>query len=330
MRNFSATVVLHRFNSALSQLIVVICLTAQVFASNPIDSLSVFARPIRVHGLLCDACGCSASGGSMGFSTIAENSFLGLRSMYQRYESNDGLYTNSPWRQEQFRTYQLWTRFRLANKLEFTGQIPLQHHTRETATGEQTRSGVGDISANVLYQLFAKENKEQKKIQRLHAGLGIKLPTGEFDEQSSNTVNPAFQLGTGSFDFTFLSEYVYEFKNYGVNTMLSYVAKTENERKYRFGNQTNFAIVGYKKMALKNWQLLPQVGFTAEVFESNFSRGSRVENTSGYVSFARAGFDLSHKGINFGVSGMLPVVQDLNNGLVKARERLSIHLNILL
>ncbi len=330
MKNFLTTIGLHRFNGTNCYLIAAICFSLSLFASKPMDSLSVFAKPIRIHGLLCDACGCSASGGSMGFSTIGENSFLGLRSMYQRYESNDGLYTNSPWRQEQFRTYQLWTRFRLANKVEFTGQIPFQHHTRETATGEQTRSGIGDISANVLYQVFAKESKEQKKIRRLHAGLGIKLPTGAFDEQSSNTVNPAFQLGTGSFDFTFLSEYVYEFKNYGVNSMLSYVAKTENERRYRFGNQTNIAIVGYKKMTLKNWQLLPQVGFTTEVFESNFSRGSRVKNTSGYVSFARAGFDLSRKGVNFGVSGMLPMVQDLNNGLVKARERLSVHLNILL
>ncbi|OYQ50391.1 transporter [Flavobacterium aurantiibacter] len=328
MKNFLMTAGLRRFKRA-GYLLFLFC-SAWGFALGPIDSVSTFSESFRFNRLLCDACGCSASGGSMGFSTVGENSFLGVRSMYQRYESNDRLYTNSPWRLEQFRTYQIWTRFRISTKLELTAQVPWQHHNRETATGVQTRTGLGDVSINALYKLFSSENEAKTKSHRFHGGLGIKLPTGEFDQANSNTVNPAFQLGTGSFDFTILGEYVFEYQKNGINIMTSYLIKMENERRYRFGNQTNLTAVAYRKVTVSHWQMLPQVGVAAEFFESNYSRGSRVEDTSGQVAFVRAGFDVSRKWINAGFSAMLPVAQDLNNGKVRAHERLSVHLNIIL
>ncbi len=40
----------------------------------------------------CDACGCSASGGGMGFSSMLNPNFVGLRYMRQSYTSRDGLF----------------------------------------------------------------------------------------------------------------------------------------------------------------------------------------------------------------------------------------------
>ena len=34
----------------------------------------------------CDACGCSASGGSMGFSSMLNPNFIGVRYFYQSYQ----------------------------------------------------------------------------------------------------------------------------------------------------------------------------------------------------------------------------------------------------
>lgn len=330
MRSFLPTVDLRRFNANLTGVLILLFISFSLHAITVTDSLRTFSTAFTSQRLLCDACGCSASGGSMGFSTVGENSFLGVRSMYQRYESNDRLYTNSPWRLEQFRTYQIWTRFRISTKLELTAQVPWQHHNRETATGVQTRTGLGDVSINALYKLFSSEDEAKTKSHRFHGGLGIKLPTGEFDQANSNTVNPAFQLGTGSFDFTILGEYVFEYQKSGVNVMASYLIKTENERRYRFGNQTNLAAIAYRKVTISHWQMLPQMGVAAEFFESNYSRRSRVDDTSGRVVFARAGFDVSRKWINAGFSAMLPVAQYLNNGKVRAHERLSVHLNLFL
>ena len=45
----------------------------------------------------CDACGCSASGGSWGLVSMLNSNFVGVRYFNQQYRSNDGLYSNSPW-----------------------------------------------------------------------------------------------------------------------------------------------------------------------------------------------------------------------------------------
>jgi hypothetical protein len=39
----------------------------------------------------CDACGCSASGGSMGFSSMLNSNFIGIRYFNQSYSSRDGI-----------------------------------------------------------------------------------------------------------------------------------------------------------------------------------------------------------------------------------------------
>jgi hypothetical protein len=53
-----------------------------------------------------DACGCSASGGSMGFSSMLNSNF-GIRYFNQSYSSRDGIFANSPWIDENFNTAQI-------------------------------------------------------------------------------------------------------------------------------------------------------------------------------------------------------------------------------
>ncbi|MFY7758529.1 MAG: transporter, partial [Flavobacterium stagni] len=61
----------------------------------------------------CDSCGCSASGGSMGFGSLLNANYVGVRYLYQFYRTNDGLYSNSPWYDEQYNTLQVWSRLPL-------------------------------------------------------------------------------------------------------------------------------------------------------------------------------------------------------------------------
>ena len=65
-------------------------------ATNPPKFLS-FNHILEAKEILCDACGCSASGGSMGFASMLNTNFVGIRYFNQSYKSTDGLYTNSPW-----------------------------------------------------------------------------------------------------------------------------------------------------------------------------------------------------------------------------------------
>jgi hypothetical protein len=58
------------------------------------DSISGFTFQNAIgcrHGFDCDACGCSASGGSMGFSSMLNSNFIGIRYFNQSYSSRDGI-----------------------------------------------------------------------------------------------------------------------------------------------------------------------------------------------------------------------------------------------
>ena len=63
----------------------------------PIVTQTNYLKKITTKTMLlddCDGCGCGASGGSMGFASMINSNFVGVRYFNQQYKSNDGLYSN--------------------------------------------------------------------------------------------------------------------------------------------------------------------------------------------------------------------------------------------
>jgi len=90
--------------------------------SNPVKDSLYFKKQFKQMLLLedddCDACGCSANGGSMGFSSMLNNNFIGLRYVYQSYTTKEGVFNNSPWIDENFNTIQIWSRIPVTEKFK--------------------------------------------------------------------------------------------------------------------------------------------------------------------------------------------------------------------
>lgn len=278
------------------------------------------------HGLLCDACGCSASGGSMGFASMLDTNFIGIRYFNQNYKSTDGLYSNSPWYEENFNTVQIWGRIPVHKKIQISTLIPYHFHNRETITGNQSINGIGDATILAMYEIF-KTKKDSITSHVVQIGGGIKIPFGKFDETNNGSFNPSYQLGTGSWDYMITSEYVIKRKQFGFNAMLNYTIKTENDRQYRFGNQTNCAGTFFYLIENPKFSFVPQLGLAGEIYETNFQLGQRVRNTSGSIFLSRVGFELGKNKWSFGANAMLPIKQNLNGGRVEANYRWSINLN---
>jgi hypothetical protein len=55
-------------------------------------------------------------GGSMGFSSMLNSNFIGIRYFNQSYSSRDGIFANSPWIDENFNTAQIWTKIPVTGK----------------------------------------------------------------------------------------------------------------------------------------------------------------------------------------------------------------------
>ena len=275
----------------------------------------------------CDACGCSASGGSMGFASMLNSNFVGIRYFNQSYESNDGLYTNSPWYQEDFNTIQAWARIPVLKKVQLSVLIPYHFHNRERLEGNQTISGLGDITVLGMYPLYQTEKDSTFFNHSLQIGAGVKMPTGEFKQANTGAVNPSFQVGTGSWDYLFATEYVIKRKQFGLNTMLNYVVKTENDNQYRFGNQFNYAGTFFYWYEMSKYVIVPQLGLAGEVYGTNYQYKQKVRNTEGDILFGKLGFEIGRDKFSFGANAMLPINQNLTGGNVKANYRWSVNLN---
>lgn len=275
----------------------------------------------------CDACGCSASGGSMGFASMLNSNFVGIRYFNQSYESNDGLYTNSPWYNEDFNTIQVWARIPIVKNVQISALFPYHFHSRERSIGTENINGIGDITVLAMYQLYQTKKDSAFFSHSLQVGAGLKLPTGEFNQANAGAVNPSFQVGTGSWDYLFATEYVIKRKKLGLNTMLNYVVKTQNDKQYRFGNQINYAGTFFYLVETSKYIVVPQFGFAGEKYDDNYQYNQKVRNTVGDVFFGKLGFEIGRDKFSFGANAMLPINQNLTGGNVKANYRWIVNLN---
>ncbi|NRT13716.1 hypothetical protein HNP99_000041 [Flavobacterium sp. 28A] len=308
-------------------------LSLQLVGAAPVkDSISGFTfqkmQLDAVMGFDCDACGCSASGGSMGFSSMLNSNFVGIRYFNQSYSSRDGIFANSPWVDENFNTAQVWAKIPITEKVQITALIPYHFHNRELITGNEGISGLGDVTLMATYSVYQTQKDSTVFTHNLQIGGGVKMPTGKFEEANNlGTVNQSFQLGTGSWDYLLITEYVIKKKNLGLNNMLNYNIKTENSKKYQFGNQFNYGSTLFYLLDLKSIQLVPQIGLAGEVYETNKQYGEKVLNTSGDILFSKFGFEIGKDKLSLGVNAMLPINQNLSNGAIEANYRWSVNLN---
>lgn len=302
-------------------LLLLIVAGGQVSASNPPD----FRRYLMDN--FCDACGCSAGGGGMGFGSMIDGNFAGIRYLSQSYSSRDGIFNDSPWIDENFNTVQLWGRIPLHKEIQLSLQVPYHVNNRKPSSGNQAIEGFGDITVLGLYTLYRTRTDSLNWKHTLQAGGGIKVPVGRYNSENNGSVNPSFQLGTGSWDYIAAAEYVVTHGGFGLNVMASYIFKTENGEQYQFGNQFNYAGTLFYKINREKLTIVPQAGLAGEVYASNKQYSEKLPGTSGGILFGRLGVEAGTGRFSVGLNAMLPVSQNLTGGRVEANYRWAANLN---
>lgn len=287
----------------------------------------------------CDLCGCTTSSGSSGFGTLGNISFVGLRYIYQDFESRDGIFNNSPLSEEQFNTYQLWSKIPINDKIYINAIVPYQDLYRKTNQATEHINGLGDVTVMGWYQFqFFKKRTDyvqfntDKEVSnhKLNVGFGLKLPTGEFEEQLTDRINPGFQVGTGSLDVILSLMHIYTKERFGVNTTVSYYFKNENKNDYRFGNQLSYASNLFYNVPFKQSALNPFVGLSGDVYDSIEQFSETLAETDGYVVSGTLGTEFMIDKFVIGANYTFPISQDLFGGNVKAQNRFSIFVNYVL
>ena len=77
---------------------------------------------------------------------------------------------------------------------------------------------------------------------------------------------------------------------------------------------------------MKTVQLVPQVGFSGEVYESNKQYGEEVVNTAGDILFSKFGLEAGKDKFSVGFNAMLPINQNLSSGAIESNYRWSVNL----
>lgn len=299
--------------------------------------------PSHIHSpfkVFCDLCGCSTSSGSSGFGTLDNLSFVGLRYIYQDYESRDGIFTNSPTSKERFNTYQVWARIPVNETFYFNAIVPYQDLYRDFEDRTEHISGLGDITVIGWYQLkFSKNNKSDEvdfnkereaSPHRLNIGIGLKLPTGEFENMLTDRINPGFQVGTGSLDAIFSVLHSYSKNKLGVNTSATYYVKTENKNEYHYGNQFSFASNVYYNLPLENSAFSPFIGISGDVYNSIKQFNEVLPETNGNIVNGAFGTEFMINQFIVGANYTFPISQNLFGDNVTSKNRFMVYLNYVL
>ena len=281
----------------------------------------------------CDTCGCGSSGGSMGYGTALNKNFMGLRYIGQEYRSRNGIFNNSPWINENFNTVQAWGNFPVTKRAIVNIILPYQFHNRIFPDNtEQKINGLGDISVLAFYSLIKATPDSIISIKPEHylqLGGGLKLPTGKYDKaNNTGSVNPSFQLGNGSWDYILAMNYGFSYRNWGISTMFNYTIKTKNPKDYQFGNQFNYGINAFKTYYVSDLAFTPIIGLAGENYASNREFDMKVANTKGTIFLGKLSLETAYQNYSLGLVGMVPIDQNLNNGKVALKHRVSVYLNI--
>ncbi len=318
-------------------------MATSVFGMHKIEPCGHTHNKFSPLEIKCDLCGCTTTSGSFGFGTLSNANFVGLRYINQTFESKNGIYSNSPVSKETINTYQLWAQIPVKKVFMLSVNLPYQDLNREFQGKSQQLNGLGDASIVGWYKhVFYKKKTENKdktidynttKVATGHSlqfGLGAKLPTGTFEQELSNNVNPGFQVGTGSLDAMLSLGYNYGSNKFGINTLATYYFKGENKNNYQFGNQLSLSTKAFTVFKTSKMNIMPFLGFSHDTFKEITQYNETLKDTNGTLTTGTIGSEFVVKQFIFGANYALPLSQDLFGGNVTSKSRFSVYVNLAL
>lgn len=275
--------------------------------------------------LSCDVCGCAASSQNIGIIPVISKNLVGVGYQWSRFHSEPHHGETSS--DEEFKTYQLWGRWNtLGGRLHVYSFLPYRINKRWNGNKLEQVSGIGDVQFQGRYFLINQSESEKVWRNVLQLGLGIKLPTGKFNQVSDGImVHPNMQAGTGSFDKQLIVQYNLRYRKMGGMYSFQYTFNGVNEQHLRFGNKLQTGIHGYTWFQKKNWIVLPQLGVTYEQAAKDKQGSTFQEITGGYSYFTNAGIDVYYN--QFGLLSQLyiPTKQNLGEGNISSSPRLNLN-----
>lgn len=291
---------------------------------------------ISLSSFACDICGSGGGGSYMGLWPSFKKRFIGLRFQQNglRDHLGPGGSTTYLTTTETYRVTELWGAINLGKQFRVAAFLPYNFIERKNQEGTTSRNGLGDASIVGYYRLLNDQRAAGARLleQNLWIGAGIKLPTGQYNEEEKNIEQAGqntFQLGTGSTDFSAHLMYDIRLDRTGLNINSSYRVNNYNRYDYKYGNKfTLNSLLYYQAVKSDRFSLSPNAGILYETSSKDHNtRELEVFATGGYSLTGTAGIELAINRIGIGANYQHPLSQQLGEEKVRARDRCMMYIS---
>ena len=289
----------------------------------------------------CDICGCSAQGTSLGLLPGATNHFVGLRYNFRHFMGVHPPLDGDPGGQisnDYFQSAEIWGRYSPIKRLQLYGFIPFNYSTQNESDMRRVTYGLGDVSI-LVSGVIIQSNDTLRRGKMKHEwtmGIAVKAPTGASHRIDSKlgVVLPNMQPGTGSWDFSLVSNYHFVHHNWGLNLNASYRYNLPNKFRYQFGSRILLSAHALRKLMFptKGFTMIPQMGFILDYAQKdyqNLSKNELNDFSGGYFLHGEIRLDCYVKNFGFNISAALPVAQNYGQGYVTSKYRIELGIKIL-
>lgn len=274
----------------------------------------------------CEVCGCGAGATYFGLQPNLARNFVGIRWRTMDFDSHLGM--GERFRtQEIFHTAELLARWYPLDRLQALVSVPYSVNTQYTKTGNINLNGIGDIAIVANYNIIERDNTcaPDELSHAFTAGGGLTLPTGRHElpdsDNNSEVNNPNFQIGTGSVSFLALAQYIVRLGNYGISIDAQGKIHTANADNYRFGNRVSSTLTMFMIIDNEDWKIMPSLGVYSEYSGYNYSNGTPISVTGGYLTNALIGADIFLNTFMIGCNYQIPVMQKLGDNYLQSNQR---------
>lgn len=274
--------------------------------------------------LSCDVCGCASSSQTPGILPAINKHVVGIGYQWNQFDSKPH-HGETP-SQEYFQTMQIWGRWNAARSLQLYAFLPYKRNTRQNGSSLESVSGIGDASLQLRYFLLHRQQKSRPWQHALQAGLGIKFPTGTYNQVSEGIMlHPNIQAGTGSYDKQMNLQYTLRYRTIGMNSDVQYSINGTNPQHVHFGNKFLSAVRLFAWVEKHSWIILPQAGMQFESAKKDLQGSSIQEMTGGSSLLTSVGTDIYYKHLGLLAHLYFPTTQNLGEGYIRSSPRLNLN-----
>jgi hypothetical protein len=287
----------------------------------------------------CDICGCGVGNNYIGILPDFHKHIFGIRYRFNSMLTHVGVNGNFTYltTDETYHTLEAWGGWNIGKHFRMMASLPYSVNERTNQGISNSKSGLGDVVISGYFQLLNKRKTvfgNKILIQNLWVGAGTKLATGRYNPSDKNAGSDnanLFQLGTGSNDFIMGFMYDMRLQDMGINLTSNYKITNANQYHYQYGDKFNVNLQAYYKIRINNLlTIAPNTGLQYENTQTDRDNGFTVTVSGGNLLLGTAGAEISFSKIAIGANIQTPLSQNLANGIVKANNRMMLHISLAL